>query len=172
MSVLWILLRQLSRYGTQIFRRVLGRHARLQSAKHRHRHRCPVLQELVVPVHEGYPVVWPVKFLRAVEPRRSHADYRIGISIDSHGGSDYTQIAVKYASPQLIAQHHIGRRIRSMLVRLVDEPSNLRLHPQQIEIITGDRIAGDTFHRISPPQGRLSKSIKAGHPAEGGVPPP
>jgi hypothetical protein len=59
-----------------------------------------------------------------------------------------------------------------MLVRLVDEPSNFRLHPQQIEVIAGDRVTVDTFHRITPPQGRLSKSVKAGHPAESGIPSP
>ena len=44
-----------------------------------------------------------------------------------------------------------------MLVRLVDEPSNFRLHPQQIEIIAGDRIAGDTFDSIPPSQCRLEQ---------------
>src|SRR5439155_15629912 len=77
---LWILLRQLSCDRTQILRALLGRHAWFQSAKHRHRDGCPVLQELLPPVHERYPVVRPVKLLRAVELRRSHADYRIGIS--------------------------------------------------------------------------------------------
>ena len=45
---LWILLRQLGRDRTQILRRLLRRHARLEPAKHRHAHGCPVLQ--VIPL--------------------------------------------------------------------------------------------------------------------------
>ena len=42
-----------------------------------------------------------------------------------------------------------------MLVRRVDESSYLRLHSQQIEIVAGDCIAGDTLHRVTPAQSRL-----------------
>src|SRR6266851_8167798 len=56
-----------------------------------------------------------------------------------------------------------------MLVLRLEEPSDLRLHPQQIEIIAGDLIAGDTQHRFTPSQSRLRKSVIAGQAAEGGV---
>src|SRR5438552_5196980 len=56
-----------------------------------------------------------------------------------------------------------------MLVRLVDEPPDLRLYSEQIEIVACDGIAIHTFDRVTPAQWRLSKSIKAGHPGEGGI---
>ena len=56
-----------------------------------------------------------------------------------------------------------------MLVLRMDQSSHLRLHPQQIEIVAGDRIAGDTLHRVTPAQSRLTKSVEAGEIAEGGV---
>src|ERR1035441_2422679 len=59
-----------------------------------------------------------------------------------------------------------------MFVRRVEEPSYLRLHAQQIEIIAGDFIAVDPHHRVTPAQPRMRVSINPGHPAEGGVSPP
>src|SRR5215471_2877799 len=59
-----------------------------------------------------------------------------------------------------------------MVVRGLDKSSNLRLYAQHFEIIAGDRISIDTFRRVTPAQTRISKAIKGGDPAEGGVSPP
>src|SRR6266404_4823966 len=56
-----------------------------------------------------------------------------------------------------------------MLVRRLDEPTQLRFHPERLEIIACDRIAVDTPRRVTPAQSRLTISIKAGQLAEGGV---
>src|SRR5437016_4950464 len=104
----------------------------------------PIAQVLRVEVvHDGYPVVRPLKSLRAVEPRWGHAQHSERIFAEPHGRPDYAGIGVKGASPKTIAQHHIGRRIRTVHVRLVEEPSYRRLHSEQIEIVPGSRIAGD-----------------------------
>ena len=79
-----------------------------------------------------------------MELRRRHAHHRERMLVEFHGRPDDARIGVKCASPQSIAQHHVGRRIRAMLVRCVEEPPELRLHAQQIEIIAGDLIAVDT----------------------------
>src|SRR5215471_12326952 len=59
-----------------------------------------------------------------------------------------------------------------MVVRGLDKSSNLRLYAQHFEIIVGDRVSIDTFRRVTPAQTRISKAIKGGDPAEGGVSPP
>ena len=106
----WILLRQLGRDRTQILRSLLGRHAWLKPAKHRQRMARPVLQVLRVDlIHNGYPVVRPFKSLRAVKLRRGHAQHRERIFAEPHLGPDHAGISVKCASPEAIAQHHIGR---------------------------------------------------------------
>src|SRR5881392_2851822 len=56
-----------------------------------------------------------------------------------------------------------------MLILRLDQSSYLRLHPQQIEIIAGDCIAGDTPHGITPVQSRLTESVEARDIAKGGV---
>src|SRR6266576_753735 len=56
-----------------------------------------------------------------------------------------------------------------MLVRRLNESTYLRLHSEQLKIIACDRIAIDTFHRVTPAQSRLTISIKASDLAEGGV---
>src|SRR5256885_12056552 len=56
-----------------------------------------------------------------------------------------------------------------MLVRLVDESAQLRLHPQHFEIIAGDRIPGDNFFRVTPAQSPARVSVIAGYLTEGTV---
>src|SRR6266446_2703114 len=51
----------------------------------------------------------------------------------------------------------------------MEEPSHRRLHPEQVEIVAGRRIAGDTFHCVTPAQSPSCKSIIAGQAAEAGV---
>ena len=101
-------------------------------------------------VHNGYPVVRPDKLLRAVKPRRGDAQNCERIFAEPHRRPDYAGIGVKCASPKTIAQYHIRRRVRTVHVRLVEEPSQFRLHAQQIEIVAGSRVARDTFHRVTP----------------------
>ena len=56
-----------------------------------------------------------------------------------------------------------------MIIRRVDESTYLRVHSEHLEIITRDRITGDTPCRITPAQSRLTISIKAGDLAKSGV---
>src|SRR5437868_14225901 len=56
-----------------------------------------------------------------------------------------------------------------MLVRRLEESSCLRLHPQQLEVIAGDRIARNPSGRIAPAQSRAGISIISGDAAEDGV---
>jgi hypothetical protein len=56
-----------------------------------------------------------------------------------------------------------------MLVRLFDEPSDLRLHTQQLKVIAGNRMTVDTFDRLAPVQSCLTISIEAGDVAEGAI---
>ena len=56
-----------------------------------------------------------------------------------------------------------------MLVCRLEEPSHFRLHTQQLEVVAGDCIAGDTPCRMAPAQSRLRVSIEGGHVAEGAV---
>jgi methyl coenzyme M reductase subunit C len=48
-----------------------------------------------------------------------------------------------------------------MLILPMDQSSYLRLHSQQIEIIAGDCLAGDTPDGITKAQSRLTVSIEA-----------
>jgi hypothetical protein len=56
-----------------------------------------------------------------------------------------------------------------VLVRLLEKPAYRRLHSEQIEIVPGDRIAGDISYRIAPTQSPAGISIVAGEAAERGV---
>jgi hypothetical protein len=56
-----------------------------------------------------------------------------------------------------------------MLVLRMDQSSHSRLHPQQIEIVAGDCIAGDIPDGITPAQSRLTVSIEAPDIAKGGI---
>ena len=56
-----------------------------------------------------------------------------------------------------------------MLVRFVEEPAYRRLHTEQVEIVPGDRIAGDSSDRVAPAQSPAGISIVAGEAAEGDV---
>jgi len=86
------------------------RHARFQSTKHRQGSALTILQVIRVEViHDGYPVIWPLKLLRAVEPRRCHAHHYERIFAEPHGGPDDAGIGVECGSPKTIAQHHIWR---------------------------------------------------------------
>jgi hypothetical protein len=67
-------------------------------------------------VHHGQPVVGPNKPLRAVEARRRHAHHGKRMLVELYGGADDARISKKRGPPQSVAQHHIGSRIRAMLI--------------------------------------------------------
>src|SRR2546421_4587695 len=56
-----------------------------------------------------------------------------------------------------------------MLVRRLNEPAQLWLHPQHFEIIASYRIAGDNFFRVPPAQSSARISVIAGYLTEGSV---
>src|SRR5258705_8682174 len=56
-----------------------------------------------------------------------------------------------------------------MLVRRLNEPAQLWLHPQHFEIIASYRIAGDIFFRVPPAQSSARISVIAGYLTEGSV---
>src|ERR1700733_7202264 len=56
-----------------------------------------------------------------------------------------------------------------MFVRPAGEPSYLRPRSQDVEIVAGDFIAGNTHHSLMPAQYRMRIAIDPGHPAERGI---
>ena len=164
-----ILLRQLGRDRVQICRRLLRRHARLEPADHQDRAPVPALQVLRPPevVDDGYPVVRPREPLRSVERRRGHADHRERLLVQPHRRPDDARIATEHASPQGVAQYDIRRRIQAPLVRRVEEPSDLGLHPQHVEVVAGDGDAAELRPRVTPAEARFRVRPEPDHVAEG-----
>ena len=115
------------------------------------------------------PVVRPREPLRAMERRRGHADHRERLLVQPHGRPDHARIATERAPPQSVAQDDVRRRVRAALVRRVEEPSDLRLNPQHVEVVAGDGDAAEPRPRVAAAQARFRVRPEPDHVAEAGV---
>jgi hypothetical protein len=86
-----------------------------------------------------------------------------------HRRPDNARVATKHAPPKGVTQNHVRRRIQAPLVRCVEEPSDLGLHPQRVEVVGGDGNAAELRPRVTPSQARFRVGVDPDHVAEAGV---
>ena len=91
-------------------------------------------------IHHRNPEVGIAEQQGAVESRRCNANDRERMLIHLHHAAENIAIVLEVVVPVGVGENEIGSAVRAMLVGLVKEATEVRLHPESIEVISGGLI--------------------------------
>ena len=93
--------------------------------------------------HQWYPQVLRVADYFSAEITRHYADYRERISIHADGAADYARIAVEFALPVRVTNHHHRIAARRPSIFSAEGAADYGIRSQQRkEILTHDACRG------------------------------
>jgi len=99
--------------------------------------------------------------------RRRHAEDCIGVLVELNGAAHHGRVALIMVLPIDVAQHDVRSTVRTMLIGAVEEAAEVRLNPQDIEVIAAafvePRLRGALA--VIEASGRDSKSHDTFEPA-------
>src|SRR5262249_42545694 len=102
-------------------------------------------------VHHGYKEIGREKQERPVKPRLGYTDDGERMLVQLDDTAYNATIILKTTVPKRVREHHVRSAVRAMLIRRVNEPAEMRLNPQNVEVVSA--------HFINPGGGGILAGI-------------
>jgi hypothetical protein len=145
--------------------RAIRRHARRQSANHRHRV-APAIRLGTQREREIQIEVTARREHRGeIEGFRQHADHRVRFAVQRQRRADDRRVGVEAPLPQTVAQHHGLRTVPRAFLR-VEDATQLWPDAEHVEEVLGNRDAAEAFRFASAAQQVVADAVKREVPCD------